>query len=54
MNFFKNIFKKSAEQPRKLEDVNQLLLNDIIVLTDSFALPNSLRNQQFQVKAINS
>jgi hypothetical protein len=54
MNFFKNIFKKSAEQPRKLEDVNQLLLNDIIVLTDSFALPNSLRNKQFQVKAINS
>lgn len=54
MNFFKNIFKKSAEQPRKLEDVSQLLLNDIIVLTDSFALPNSLRNQQFQVKAINS
>jgi hypothetical protein len=54
MSFFKNIFKKSTEQPRKLEDVNQLLLNDIIVLTDSFALPSSLRNQQFQVKAINS
>jgi hypothetical protein len=54
MSFFKNIFKKSTEQPRKLEDVNQLLVNDIIVLTDSFALPTSLRNQQFQVKAINS
>jgi hypothetical protein len=54
MNFFKKIFKKSNEEPRKLQNVNQLLNNDIIVLTDSFALPASLRNQQFQVKAINS
>jgi Holliday junction resolvase len=54
MSFFKNIFKKSTQQPRKLENINQLLINDIIVFTDSFALPTSLRSQQFQIKAINS
>ncbi|GAA0810484.1 hypothetical protein GCM10009111_01500 [Colwellia asteriadis] len=54
MNFLKKIFNKTAEAPRKLSQVNQLLTGDIIVLTDSFALPESLRGQQFQVKAINS
>ncbi|WP_019028432.1 hypothetical protein [Colwellia piezophila] len=54
MSFFNKIFKKSAEQPRKLTEVNQLLVGDIIVLTDSFALPESLRGQEFQVKAVNS
>lgn len=33
---------------------SELQINDIIVLTDSFALPEILRNQQFQVSAINS
>lgn len=54
MNFLKKIFNKSSDVPRKLSQVSQLLLGDIIVLTDSFALPESLRGQQFQVKAINS
>ena len=54
MNFLKKIFNKSANEPRKLTQVNQLLVGDIIVLTDSFALPESLRGQEFQVKAINS
>jgi hypothetical protein len=54
MNFLKKIFNKSTVQPRKLSQVNQLLTGDIIALTDSFALPESLRGQQFEVKAINS
>jgi len=54
MSFLKNIFKKNTKEPRKLTQVNQLLIDDIIVLTDSFALPESLRQQQFQVKAVNS
>lgn len=54
MSFFKKIFKKSADEPRKLTNVNQLLVGDIIALTDSFALPESLRGQEFQVKAVNS
>jgi len=54
MNFFKKIFNKPTDAPRKLSQVDQLLKGDIIVLTDSFALPESLRGQQFQVKAINS
>ncbi|OUR80861.1 hypothetical protein A9Q75_09310 [Colwellia psychrerythraea] len=54
MSFFKKIFNKSSNEPRKLTKVNQLLVGDIIVLTDSFALPESLRGQEFQVKAVNS
>ncbi len=54
MSFFKKIFNKSSNEPRKLTEVNQLLVGDIIVLTDSFALPESLRGQEFQVKAVNS
>jgi hypothetical protein len=58
MSFFKKTFSKltgkSTSEPRKLSQVNQLLAGDIIVLTDSFALPESLRKQEFQVKAVNS
>lgn len=55
MSFIKNIFTKDKKQEqRKLTQVNQLLVGDIIVLTDSFALPEILRNQQFQVTAVNS
>jgi len=54
MSFFKKIFNKSSNKPRQLSKVNQLLVGDIIVLTDSFALPESLRGQEFQVKAVNS
>ncbi len=54
MSFFKKVFNKSTNEPRKLTQVDQLLVKDIIVLTDSFALPASLRGQQFQVKAVNT
>jgi len=58
MSFFKKTFtkfgSKSKAEPRKLSRVNQLLVGDIIVLTDSFALPESLRQQEFQVKSVNS
>jgi len=54
MNFLKKIFNKTANEPRKLTKVNQLLIGDIIVLTDSFALPEALRGQEFQIKAVNS
>lgn len=54
MSFFKKIFNKDAQTQRKLTHVNQLLVGDIIVLTDSFALPKALQGQQFQVNAVNS
>ena len=56
MSFFKKAFNKitNKEEQRQLTQVNQLLVGDIIVLTDSFALPESLRAQQFQVTAVNS
>ena len=54
MSFFKKIFNKNKQEQRKLTHVNQLLVGDIIVLTDSFALPETLRNQQLQVTAVNS
>ena len=54
MSFLNKLFNKEKKSERKLTQVNQLLLGDIIVLTDSFALPETLRGQQFQVKAINS
>lgn len=54
MSFFKKIFNKSDEPQRKLTNVSQLLLGDIIVLTDSFALPASLRAQQLQITAVNT
>lgn len=53
MSFLKNIFKKEAEVERKLTHANQLKKNDIIVLSDSFGLPETLRGQEFQVSAIN-
>jgi len=52
MSFFKRVFKKEEKQ-RSLTDVNDLKIKDIIVLTDSFGLPETLRQQQFQVSAIN-
>jgi hypothetical protein len=53
MSFFKKIFKKD-EAARQITKANDLLKGDIIVLTDSFALPENLRNQQFQVTEVNS
>lgn len=53
MSFFKKIFKKD-ETARQVNKANDLLKGDIIVLTDSFALPENLRNQQFQVTEVNS
>ncbi len=54
MSFLKKIFNKNKQEQRKLTHVNQLLVGDIILLTDSFALPETLRNQQLQVTAVNS
>lgn len=55
MSFFKKIFGNDKEKTqRKLNSVRDLNTGDIIVLTDSFALPETLRNQQFQISAVNS
>lgn len=54
MSFFKNVFSKSKKPERKLSNVSQLLVGDIIVFTDSFALPEALRNQQLQISAVNT
>jgi hypothetical protein len=55
MSFFKNIFSKGKKKPpRRLSSVNDLNKGDIIVLTDSFGLPESLRKQEFQISAVNS
>lgn len=53
MKFIKKFFQ-SEETTRQLNNVNDLQVNDIIVLTDSFALPESLRQQEFQVTSINT
>lgn len=53
MGFLKNLFGKQ-ETVRQLTKVHDLLVNDIIVLNDSFGLPERLRGKQFQVTAINS
>ncbi len=53
MSFFKKIFNKE-ESHRQINHAKDLLVGDIIVLTDSFALPENIRNQQFQVTEVNS
>lgn len=53
MSFFKKMFGEK-EQVRKLNSASELNVGDIIVLTDSFALPNNLRGLQFQVAKVNS
>ncbi|GLX84428.1 hypothetical protein tloyanaT_06800 [Thalassotalea loyana] len=53
MSFLKKLF--SNEKPaRQLTQANQLKIKDIIVLSDSFALPEQLRKQQLEVVEINS
>jgi hypothetical protein len=54
MSFFKNIFKKTDKEQRRLTNVNQLLTGDILQITDSFALPEQLRNQKFEVTSVTS
>jgi len=54
MSFFKNIFKKEKKEQRKLTHTSELKVNDIILLSDSFGLPEVLRGQELQVSAINS
>jgi len=52
MGFLKSLFKKETQE-RKLTHADQLKKGDIIVLSDSFGLPEALRGQEFQVSAIN-
>jgi hypothetical protein len=52
MSFLKRLFNKKEDE-RQVNSAEELKIKDIIVLTDSFALPESLRKQQFQVSAIN-
>lgn len=52
MSFLKRLFKKQEDE-RQVNSAEELKIKDIIVLTDSFALPEALRTQQFQVSAIN-
>ena len=47
------MFKKPVEE-RKLTHVKDLTQGDIIVMSDSFGLPEALRAQEFQVSAVNS
>lgn len=53
MSFLKKIFGEK-KQERQLTSAKDLTTGDIIVLTDSFALPENLRQQQYQVSAVNS
>ena len=54
MNFFKKLFNKDQAEPRVLNQPHDLMVKDIIIFTDSFALPEQIRGQQFQISAINS
>ena len=53
MNFIKKMFGEKKVE-RQLTSPKDLTTGDIIVLTDSFALPENLRKQQYQVTAVNS
>mgnify|MGYP003388609141 CR=1 FL=1 len=53
MSFLKKMFGEK-KQERKLNSAKELTTGDIIVLTDSFALPENLRKQQYQVTTVNS
>ena len=53
MSLFKSIFSKEKPQ-RAVKSVQDLRVNDVIVMSDSFGLPSQLRDQQFQVTAINT
>ncbi|MFT5880048.1 MAG: hypothetical protein ACI86X_001175 [Moritella sp.] len=54
MSFFKNIFKKStpAMPTRVLDHASKLILGDIIEFSDSFTIPSDIRQQKFEVVAI--
>lgn len=54
MNFLKKIFNKNNDKLRNLTQASDLAINDIVVFNDSFALPENLRGQQFQVSNINT
>lgn len=47
------MFKKDQPAPRQLNHPQQLQIKDIIVFSDSFALPEQLRDKQYEVTAIN-
>ena len=47
------MFSKPVQE-RKLSNVKDLTVSDIIVMSDSFGLPEALRAQEFQVSAVNS
>ncbi len=53
MNFIKKMFGEKKVQ-RQLNSPKDLTTDDIIVLTDSFALPENLRQQQYQVSKVNT
>jgi len=52
MSFIKKLFGNEQKQ-RAVTHVKDLQVKDIIAMSDSFALPSLLRDQQFQVSAIN-
>lgn len=54
MSFLKNLFNKDKAEPRSLSHPSELQVKDMIVFSDSFALPEQLRSKQFQISAINS
>ncbi len=47
------MFNKPVEE-RKLTNVKDLTQGDILVMSDSFGLPENLRTKEFQVSAVNS
>lgn len=53
MSFINKLFGSEPKQ-RAVTQVKDLQLNDMISMSDSFGLPSLLRDQQFQVTAINS
>lgn len=53
MRFLKSFFHKQPPVPtRTLNEPKQLLQSDIFCFSDSFALPETMRKQQFQVNTI--
>ncbi|MFT7054339.1 MAG: hypothetical protein ACJAU1_001901, partial [Psychromonas sp.] len=55
MSFFKSLFAKKQPLPtRSLNHPSELQVDDIFCFGDSFALPQAMRKQQFEVSEINT
>ncbi|MER2494330.1 hypothetical protein [Catenovulum sediminis] len=54
MGFLSSLFGKKKENIRSIQHPEQLKKGDVVVFSDSFALPEIIRKQSFQIKSVNT